>query len=171
MSLRGDGQLKTILVDGHNLIPKIPGLHLEDLDDENKLLEILLDYCRYAQARIELFFDGAPPGYKKRTNHGMVHIHPVRKGSTADDAIIAFLRSSGSNARNMKVVSSDNRVRVEAKALHASVISSEVFSREIQNTLSSPRAIQEQREKIPSIEEVEEWEKLFTAKRQEKSLD
>ena len=29
------------LIDGHNLIPKIPGLTLRQMDDENELIEIL----------------------------------------------------------------------------------------------------------------------------------
>jgi len=157
--------LKTILIDGHNLIPKIPGLRLDDLDDEIKLLGILSDYCRFSQNRIELFFDGAPPGYAQRTNRGSIHVHHVRQGLTADDAIIAFLHSLGKNAHNILVVSSDRRVQVEVKALHASVVSSEQFSMEIQRTLSTPKAVQEQREKILTESEIEEWEKLFKSRK------
>lgn len=157
--------MKTILIDGHNLIPKIPGLRLDDLDDEIKLLGILADYCRLSQTRIELFFDGAPPGYRQKTIQGSIHVHHVRQGLTADNAIIALLRSSGNNARNILVVSSDRRVQVESRALHASVISSEQFSQEIKSVLSSPRAIQEEREKTLTDEEVEEWERIFKSKK------
>lgn len=157
--------MKTAVIDGHNLIPKIPGLHLDDLDDEIKLQDILSDYCRFSKTRIELFFDGAPPGYIPKTNRGSIHIHHVRQGLTADDAIIKFLQSIGNNARNVLVVSSDRRVQVESKALHASVISSEQFSQEIRTVLSSPRAIKEEREKNLTEAEVEEWEKLFKSKK------
>ncbi len=153
--------MKTILIDGHNLIPKIPGLHLDDLDDETKLLEILLEYCRLAKTRAELFFDKAPAGYAPKTNYGYIHVHPVRAGLIADDAIIAFLRASGKSARNMAVVSSDHRVQVEARALHAGVITSEEFSAAIRRVLSSPQAEQAAREKLLSPEEIERWEELF----------
>lgn len=157
--------MKKLIIDGHNLIPKIPGLRLDDLDDETKLLKILLEYCRLSRTQAELFFDGAPIGYSQKTNYGWVRIHPVRSGLTADDAIIAYLRASGKNARNMTVVSSDRRVQVEARALQAAVVKSEDFSSEVKNTLSSSQAVQEMREKPLSPEEVESWEELFKAKK------
>ena len=33
--------MKRLVIDGHNLIPKIPGLRLDDPDDEMKLIEKL----------------------------------------------------------------------------------------------------------------------------------
>ncbi len=157
--------LKTIVIDGHNLIPKISGFRLEDLDDEIKLIGLLSDYCRLSQTQIELFFDGAPPGYRRETHQGPIHIHHIRIGLKADDAIIAFLRSAGKNARNILVVTSDHRVQVESRALHARVMSSEQFSQEIKKALSSPQAIQEEREKHLTDTEVEEWEKIFKSKK------
>lgn len=157
--------MKKVVIDGHNLIPKIPGLSLDDPDDETKLLNILLDYCRLSRTQAELFFDGAPAGYSQKTNYGLLRIHPVRRGLTADDAIIAFLRAGGKNARNMTVVSSDRRVQAEAKALHAAVIKSEDFSAEIRTVLSSPQAVHEMREKPLSPQEIESWEELFKSKR------
>jgi hypothetical protein len=157
--------VKTIIIDGHNLIPKIPGLRLDDLDDETKLLEILLEYCRLSKTHAELFFDKAPAGYSPKTNYGFIRVHPVRIGLIADDAIIAFLRASGKNARNMTVVSSDHRVQVEARALHAGVITSEEFSAMIRRVLSSPQAEQTAREKSLSPEEIEKWEELFKSGR------
>ncbi|MBP1702274.1 MAG: hypothetical protein H6Q38_1381, partial [Chloroflexi bacterium] len=34
------------IVDGHNLIPKIPGLSLRAIDDEMQLIELLQEFCR-----------------------------------------------------------------------------------------------------------------------------
>ena len=47
------------LIDGHNLIPKIPGLSLEMLDDEDRLIELLQEFARVRRQRIEVFFDQA----------------------------------------------------------------------------------------------------------------
>lgn len=157
--------MKTILVDGHNLIPKIPGLRLDALDDENQLLVLIQDYSRISRNHVELFFDGASLSDIQVKKYGSVRVHPVRIGLTADDAIIKLLRSKGNNARNPTVVSSDRRVQAEAKALHAAVISSEAFSIEIQKILSSPQAVQEQRERALTESEIEEWEKIFRTKR------
>jgi hypothetical protein len=157
--------MKKVIVDGHNLIPKLPGLRLDDLDDESKLLNILLDVCRLTRTQVDLFFDGAPVGFSQKTNYGLVRIHPVRSGLTADEAIISFLRANGKNARNLTVVSSDHRVQIEARALHAAVVRSEEFSSEIRTVLSSTQAVQEMREKTLSPEEIEQWEELFKLKK------
>lgn len=157
--------MKKIVIDGHNLIPKLPGLHLSDPEDENKLIQLIGEYCRVSRSRAELFFDGAPPGSTPRSRHGLVSIHHVKQGSTADDAIIHHIRREGQNARNLLVISSDHRVQVEVKALRAETMTSEVFARQIEHTMSSPAVQEAAREKPPSAEEVEEMLKLMTEKR------
>jgi len=55
--------VKKIIIDGHNLIPKVSGIQLSDPEDENKLLEMLNEYCRLSRTQAEVFFDGSPtPG-------------------------------------------------------------------------------------------------------------
>lgn len=111
---------------------------------------------------MELFFDGSPHGFKSKVEHGLVHVHWIRLGKTADDAIILFLRNSGNNSRNITVVSSDRRVQAEARALNAEIMNSENFSSEIQKTLSSAQAVNEHRASEISTEEVDEWLRLFS---------
>jgi len=161
--------MKKIIIDGHNLIPKVPGINLSDFDDENKLITVVGEYCRLARVRAELFFDGAPPGTATRARHGLVHVHYVKQGTTADDAILQYLRKEGNNARNLLVVSSDHRVQTEARSLRAAVMTSDQFSIQMQRTFSGPVAAREMKEKIPSEDEVEEMLKLMTAKRDENS--
>lgn len=40
-----------ILIDGHNLIPKIHGLSLKMLDDEMELIQILSEYARLSRKK------------------------------------------------------------------------------------------------------------------------
>jgi predicted RNA-binding protein with PIN domain len=157
--------MKTMVIDGHNLIPKIPGLSLEDPEDESKLLEVLNQYCRLSKTHVELFFDGAPLGLEQKPKQGLIRVHMVRKGLSADDAIVAFIRGLGNNARNITVISSDRRVQVEVKSLQANVISSEAFSTEIRKALSSPQAEQETRERTLTTNEIEQWEEVFRTKK------
>ena len=96
-----------------------------------------------------------------------MQVHYVRHGSTADDAIVQFLRNASTNARNLKVVSSDHLVQAEARALRAAVISSEQFSIEMQRVFSSPAAVMERKNKPPSAEEVEEMLRLMNGDRKE----
>jgi len=127
-----------IVVDGHNLIPKIPGLSLSDLDDEQSLIDLLQRYARQgrsakggASKRIEVFFDRAPVGKAGVRSYGSLAAHFVQEGKTADEAIRQFLSGVGKSARNVTVVSSDRQVQANARALHASVLSSEDFARQL----------------------------------------
>ena len=116
------------IIDGHNLIPKIPGWSLTAMDDEKRLIELLQSYVNARRKQVEVFFDGAPVGQAGVRQYGTIRAHFVPLGKTADDAIIQFLVGLGKNARNVTVVSSDRRVRSEASALRAEVITSEVFA-------------------------------------------
>lgn len=153
--------MKKMLIDGHNLIPKMPGMQLRDADDETRLVEVLREYCRLARRQAELFFDGAPQPERGLKKSGLVRVHFVRVGLTADAAIIDWLRTKGKEARNFSVVSSDRRVQAEARGLGAQVISSEEFVLEVQKVFNSPARIQEIREKPLSSQEIDEWMTLF----------
>ncbi len=161
--------MKKIIIDGHNLIPKIGGISLSDPEDESKLTAMVSEYCRLARVRAELFFDGAPPGHSASSRQGLVNIHHIRQGMTADDAIIQYLRREGNNARNLLVVSSDHLVQTKARGLRAAVISSDQFSGQMRAVFSSPQATRKIKETPPSEEEVDEMFKLMTQKNEEKT--
>jgi predicted RNA-binding protein with PIN domain len=122
------------LIDGHNLIPKLPGLSLTAIDDELQLVEWLQAYCQMKQKDIEVFFDLSPHGYPPNKKFGRVKAHFIRKGTTADEAIEASLLELKGSAQNYIVVSSDHRVQAAARAVRARVVSSEEFARELINT-------------------------------------
>ncbi len=123
-----------LVIDGHNLIPKIPGFSLSDLDDEEKLVNLLQAYARARRLKkIELFFDGAPPGHAGARSFGVIQAHFVQQGKPADEAIRQYLASLGRAARNVTVVSSDHWVQRSALELHAQVLSAEDFSQQLQD--------------------------------------
>ncbi len=120
-----------LLIDGHNLIPKIPGLSLRNLDDEQDLIARLQAYCAARSRSLEVFFDAAPVGRSGKRSFGRVTAHFVRQGSTADEAIRLRLAQLGRGARNATVVSSDRQVQVEARNRGAQVLRSEDFAEEL----------------------------------------
>jgi predicted RNA-binding protein with PIN domain len=120
------------LVDGHNLIPHVPGLSLTDLDDEAALIELLAVYARVKRKRgIAVFFDKAAPLRAGARSYGSIRAHFVPASSSADEAIRRELSALGSKARNATVVSSDRTVQANARAARAGVISSEQFAAEL----------------------------------------
>jgi uncharacterized protein len=153
--------MKKIIVDGHNLIPKIPGLHLNDADDEMRLIEILQEYCRLARRSAEVFFDGSPDPQTESRKRGLVHVHFIRVGHPADDAIIQFVRAHAKEKLNLLVVSSDHRIQNEARSIGCEVIQAEGFVREMNSIFSSEAALQHTKEKTPTPAEIEEWMELF----------
>lgn len=145
------------LIDGHNLIGKLPGLRLDDLDDEKKLVEILEDFCRQARKEADVYFDNAWPGGSRAHVIGRVTARFVRAGETADAAIARHLKRLGNEAANWTVVTSDNQVRAAAKSARARLLSSEEFAQ----ILSSQDQEEEDSDKPPVDEDIDEWLDLF----------
>lgn len=152
------------LIDGHNLIPKIPGLALQAVDDEIQLITLLQEFCRKTRKRAEVYFDNLPPGQPIAHNYGNVIARFVRQGRTADVAIQVRLSKLGSAARNWTVVSSDREVQAAARAARARVMRSETFAQKLVQTLEQTGVQSPMEEGTLSIEEVEEWLDLFGGK-------
>lgn len=153
------------LIDGHNLIPRIPDLSLEAIDDEKDLIFLLQEFCRVRpKNKIHVYFDKAPPGMPPARSYGPVTAYFVRSNRTADEAIVAKLHKLGKEARNWIVVSSDRQIQAAAKSRGAVVMASETFSNELINTIrTQPHKKKEQDDEM-SPEEVDEWLKFFRKK-------
>ncbi len=150
------------LIDGHNLIPKIAGLSLRALDDEEMLLEKLQTFARMDRRSVEVVFDRAAPGHAGKRRFGQVTAYFVPAGTTADQKIIARLRRLGRAARNWTVVSSDHWVQNEARALHAQVITSEAFASQLRRLDQAAPSTPEDRETSLDDEEIRQWMRLFS---------
>lgn len=148
------------IIDGHNLIPHVPSISLRDLDDESKLIEWLLNFARVEQDTIAVYFDQAPVGQPSIKKFGRVTAHFVRIGKTADQAIAERVQQEGKSAKNATVVSSDQQVQLNARALHAAVISSPEFVRLV-IAASQKKSVTGKPEPNVSLNEVEEWMNLF----------
>jgi uncharacterized protein len=151
------------LIDGHNLIPKIPGLSLRAIDDETQLISLLQEYCRRQRKEADVFFDNAPPGNARSHSYGAVTARFVRQGTTADSAIHDRLNRLGREARNWSVVSSDHAVQAAARASRAQVISSETFAAQLRASLESVKNSGAGGEVKLSQDEIDEWLSLFGA--------
>lgn len=151
-----------MIVDGHNLIPKIPGLSLSDLDDEIKLIKLLQEYCRLRRVEIECYFDKAPQGHPRIQRFGQVAAKFARPGKTADEEIKERLNRLGRQAKEWTVVSSDASIQTAARAARARFISSAVFSHEIEAVLHSDDPVQKPAdEENMSEEDLKMWLKAF----------
>jgi predicted RNA-binding protein with PIN domain len=149
------------IIDGHNLIPKIPGLKLDDVDDELQLVKMLQDFCRDKRKKVEVFFDQAPAGGSSARTFGCVVARFIRQGRTADQAIQDKLRRLGGDARNWTVVSSDREVRNSARAARAKSMRVEEFARQLAGLGGeSSDGLQTDEGKL-SPQEIDDWMELF----------
>ena len=148
------------LIDGHNLIPKVQGLSLQTLDDEERLISLLQEFCRATRKTVEVYFDNAPAGQSRSRKYGLVQAHFIRQGTTADQAIELRLTRLGKQARNWTVVSSDRRIQTAARAVHAKVLTAETFANLLNETRHRTQSDQELNPGL-SDREIEEWLTLF----------
>lgn len=149
------------LIDGHNLIPKIPGLNLRKIDDEIALVELLQAFCRRTGKQVEVFFDRAPPGSAGARKYGAVTAHFVRAGTPADNAIRHRLGQLKRAAKNWIVVSSDRQVQAEARGVRAQFMSSEAFAIELLQDAPAPGTEKPRQNVQLSQAEVEAWLDMF----------
>lgn len=152
------------LIDGHNLIPKIRGLTLKQADDEQALIEVLQNYKRLSRKKMEVYFDGAPLDQAGPRKMGGIQTYFIKKGQTADAAIVARLRKLGKRASQMIVVTSDRRIIREAQAVHATTISSSEFAKQIEKTLTASPSGGKPDPSHMSETDLETWLNIFNKK-------
>lgn len=115
------------LIDGHNLIGKMPDVSLQDIDDESDLINILNRYFQRVRKKAVVFFDRGSLLSRSKFGGAFLEIQFIRAPKTADEAIIQKLGELKGNARNFTVVSSDRWVAGRARQAGARTISSEDF--------------------------------------------
>lgn len=148
------------LIDGHNLIPKVPGLNLQEVEDEIALVRLLQTFCHRERKQVEVYFDNAPLGAAGTRKFGPVKAVFVRQGTSADDSIRRRLKRLGGEARNWTVVSSDREVQGEARAVGAQVTTAESFASQL-TFFDEVAANSGKAEPNMSETEVDEWLGLF----------
>ncbi len=119
------------LIDGHNLIPHVHGLSLEQLDDEQALIARLEAHFQRERKQAVVYFDRAQIGSAEQ-KRAFLQVHFVRPPAIADTAILQHLKKLGGEARNWVVVSSDGNVRRGAQKAGARAMSSAAFAKQLE---------------------------------------
>lgn len=153
---------ETLLIDGHNLIGRLPGLKLSDPDDEAKLVSLLKRYRARHKRPIVVVFDGAPVGGRSRDLTGAgVEVVFARVGRTADGVIKERIRASR-NPQQLTVVTSDADVARVARACRAGQVqAAEDFAAGVLRELEPGESPSQVRDVALGPDEVAEWEELF----------
>ena len=140
------------IIDGNNLIGKIPDLHgLDKKVLRAKLAFILERYFYNKKVKVSLHFDGFANAQIRARGLKIIY----SENRIADDKI----RDEISYAKNPKLitlVSSDNALRDFAKKNSCTIISSEEFNRE----MNTPVNVNDEEKLIKGIDN-EEMKRLF----------
>lgn len=154
-----------IIIDGHNLIPQIPGIELSDVDDEAKLIRRLKAYCDRSNRRATVYFDSGFPGMDRRSPSRNLTVHFVLPPRTADDAIIEHIQRLGREAPNWTIVSDDREIQAEARYARARLMSSSAFAQSLTSPASEALEYEEEKPVEPvNADEIQEWEQLFNSR-------
>lgn len=147
-----------VLIDGHNLIGRLPGLSLQDPDDEEKLVRMLATWRARTRKRITVVFDpGGAFALSETRRYGGVEVVFASHGSSADEIIARRVRRSR-DPRGWQVVTSDQRLAATVTQQGAAVKSAESFAAELE---LPPDGVPDWKDTPPSAEEVESWLALF----------
>ena len=150
-----------LLIDGHNLIPRLPDLHLDDPDDEARLIERLRRYQARTGKRLTVFFDsGLPGGPDRDLSTSKVRVVFASAGGSADKLIVRRVRRSR-DPQGIIVVTSDEKIIAAVERHGARAAHSETFAAELEALSAFPASIEASSDVHLSPSEVNEWLTLF----------
>lgn len=149
------------LIDGHNLIARMPDLSLDDPHDEVKLVQRLKGYMMRRRKKCTVVFDnGLPGGADPYLSNSQVEVVWARSNSEADRVIVERIRTTRASAQ-WQVVTSDQKVAHQAQQRGMRVIASAEFAAELLSISALAAPDDEDPNPVVSPREVEEMLRLF----------
>ena len=135
-----------LIVDGYNLIfawDELKKLAAERLDlARSRLMDALSSYCGFTKSELVLVFDGfrTPGNPGSRSEYHNIHVVYTKDGETGDAYIERIVDEIGRNY-DVRVVTSDNLIRLSALRSGVLRTSSKEFSLELEWALEQIREI------------------------------
>jgi len=148
--------MKQYIIDGNNLIGKLPSLKMSQIKDKQgsreKLAFMIDNYFSQKNAKVFLHFDGHPKESIRINNASIIYSENL----SADNKIKNQVGKS-KNPRNIIVVTSDNNLTEYARVCSSTVIKCEEFVKDILHQKDSD----EEKRRIEEMSNNEEFKKLF----------
>ncbi len=154
------------LIDGHNLIGKLPDISLDDPNDEVELILRLKSWAAASRKRkVTVYFDGGlPGGVEQRLSTSDIKVIFAPEGRTADSLIIKRIRKL-QNPAEYTLVTSDQQIIAAAQKRRLPHLRSEDFAekmgRDKQKRAAPPPSLPETDDPKISENEVAEWLAIF----------
>lgn len=157
------------LIDGHNLIAKIPDIQLSDPDDEQQLIMRLRRWlAAKPRRRATVYFDGGlPGGPAPHLSSPALNVVFASAGRDADGLLIRRIRRA-QNPAEYTLVTSDRAVVSVAERRQMPIVDSSTFASLLaeEATQRSGAAPQPEEKEEPRLgaDEVAAWLELFSKK-------
>jgi predicted RNA-binding protein with PIN domain len=153
------------LIDGHNLIGKLPDITLGEPNDEAKLVIRLRGFAARTGKKCIVIFDSGLPGGRSPLSNQPVEVVFASSPRNADRLLIRRIEDMP-DPRNWTLVSSDHAIQDVAKRRAMQIMTSDSFA----PLLRLPKKPAKPDDKplkdvYVSPAEVEEWLKLFGKKK------
>jgi uncharacterized protein len=155
------------LIDGHNLIGRMPDISLDDPDDEVKLVLRLRRWTAASLKRVvTVYFDGGLPGGKDtQLSKGRITVIFAPSNRTADDLLIQRIQQL-KNPKEYTLVSSDLKVVTTAVTRRVPCLTAVEFAETLTGYVAEEKSAPSPTQKQPqdhtlSESEVAEWLQLF----------
>lgn len=153
------------LIDGHNLIAKMPGISLADPDDEARLILRLRRWvAANPKRRVTVYFDGGLPGGRApHLSATRLEVVFASSGQPADDLLLRHIRRI-KNPPEYTLITSDRAIIAAAEKRRLPVLLSEDFVPELAEgeAAAEPPPSRDVAEKpLLSEAEVAAWMELF----------
>ncbi|MBN1680910.1 MAG: NYN domain-containing protein [Anaerolineae bacterium] len=146
------------LIDGHNLIGRIPDLSLDDPHDEAKLVDRLRSYMARKRKRCTVVFDkGLPGGPSRNLSTHNVRVVFAHGGTTADAIIMERIRETR-DPHSQVIVSADQEIVHAAHRRHMQVIAPAAFASDL---AESPMPDDDDPNPHLTPAEIDDWLRLF----------
>lgn len=148
------------LIDGHNLIAKMPDLSLADPDDEAQLVRRLQMWAAARRKRrVMVIFDkGVVAGKSAQLSNNQVQVYFAPASQTADSLLVRHI-ARVQNPAEHTLISSDRAVMAAAEARGMRAIFAEVFAAQMEEERQPPPPAPT--EPALSDAEIAEWLDLF----------
>ncbi|VAW30760.1 hypothetical protein MNBD_CHLOROFLEXI01-1122 [hydrothermal vent metagenome] len=153
------------LIDGHNLIAKLPDIDLSDPDDEVQLVLKLRQWTAVsAKRRITVYFDGGiSGGHNVNLSNSQVNVIFVSQGKTADSLLILHINRV-QNPPEYILISSDQEIIAAANKRKMKHLRSQEFVLHLSQDRAdrtSPDPTFSDDDPVISDAEVDQWLDLF----------
>ena len=151
------------LIDGHNLIGALPGIDIEDPNDEAKLVIKLRGFVARKKTKCTVIFDGGLPGGASRMSSRSVTVIFASSAHSNADALLKRRIDKIRDVKGWTLVSSDRDVVSRARARRMPHMSAQEFARELQRPAAQSSADDQDEKPNPSQADADYYMRLFGA--------